>query len=690
MGHEWLNALPLFCWARTQVPGEFGAGAGLAPPVRRSPPPAASAHCPRCCTKPRAMHQPENLLTLLLLLLTPLVATAQRGAPELTTVGQEVVVTDSKFARLKADSPERVTVIDSATVARATDLAQLLNDQAGLTVNGAYSNYGTNKSIYLRNAANAATVILIDGQPVLDPSAIGRAADLRLLSLDGVQRIEILRGPGALLYGSDAVAGVINLITRQDGAPQPRPVVDLRAAVQTHDTYDVGATLSQRTAKLDYTLSYDRFRTAGISEARRASDTLPAFDRDGVVRQTLNAGLTYRPAAGLTVRPSLRVARFAGDYDGGSFADAPNTYDNTLLLPSLAVDYAKDKFATGGRYSYARTERTFNATFGVSEFAGTNQQADLFGTYRPTPATYVTGGVQLRDETLDDFADTDNPDATTYSPYLNGGARLGRWLLAEAGVRYDNHSQFGGQATHSVALAADLTRALTLRARSASAFRSPTLDELFGPFGPNPDLQPQTTHSVELGADLVSAPESAVAYALGVTAFRRRTADVIVFDFSDGYQNRDELLDRGVELTATVRPSARLAFNGNFSWVAGELSVLDGNGNLVGTGESFPRRPGTSGTIGATYTAKSPLTVGLSVNYVGERDDVLFNPDFTVSSVILDPYTVVNAYVEYRWLENENLRTFIDVRNALDTDFTEIVGFNTLGRTIRLGVGYRL
>ena len=153
----------------------------------------------------------QHLGLLTLLFCSSLLFTQE--APPVTTTGEEVIVTGARYARTAAESPQQVTVIDSATIARSVDLGQLLNEQAGIVVNGAYSNPGKDRSIFLRNGANQYTLILIDGQPLVDPSSLGGAVDLRLLSLDGLQRIEILRGARSLLYGSDAVAGVINLIT---------------------------------------------------------------------------------------------------------------------------------------------------------------------------------------------------------------------------------------------------------------------------------------------------------------------------------------------------------------------------------------------------------------------------------------------------------------------------------------------
>jgi vitamin B12 transporter len=131
----------------------------------------------------------------------------------------EVVITATKFSKNQSETGKEVSIIDEVQLERSAgkDLAQLLNEQVGIVVNGANSNTGKDKSVYLRGAKGEHTLILIDGMTVNDPSGNGGAYDLRLISLDQIKRIEILKGSQSTLYGSDAIAGVINIITKKGG-----------------------------------------------------------------------------------------------------------------------------------------------------------------------------------------------------------------------------------------------------------------------------------------------------------------------------------------------------------------------------------------------------------------------------------------------------------------------------------------
>ncbi len=616
---------------------------------------------------------------LLLFLLAPISVYGQES-PALSTTGEEVIVTGARYARPATASPEHLTVIDSAQIARATDLSQLLHEQAGIVVNGAYSNPGKDRSLFLRNGANQYTLILIDGQPLTDPSSLGGAVDLRLLSLQGIARIEILRGARSLLYGSDAVAGVINLIT--DGKANPDPfTVHLRAGAQRYGTFEGNATVSGTTEKLDYRIGYDHFTTDGLSEALAPADSPVAFGRDGASRRTYTAAFTYRLNEEWSIRPALRRAEFDGNYDGGAFQDAHNTYTNALWLPSLAVDYTQEVYAIGGRYNYAATDRVFDdAAFGPSPFRGRAQQGDVFGTYRPSPTLTLTAGTQVRREHLQTgHATADTLSTNNVSPYLQLSWQAAERYLLEGGYRYNRHSHFGGQSNYSVALGVQATQVLRARLSVANAFQSPTLDQLGGPFGANPDLRPQVSTSVEAGTELTDPRRK---YRLSLSVFQRHIKDIVIYE-ATGYQNRDRLRDRGVEFEGSGRLTEHLDLAGNLTFVRGRLTEADGT-----TTEDFFRRPRLSGSLRLTYRPLPPLLVRLSAVYTGARPDVYFDAAFTRFETDLDPFALLHFYAEYQFGAAHPLTVFAEVRNLTNTSFVEVTGYSTLGVTPRAGVAW--
>ncbi len=605
-----------------------------------------------------------------------------QSAPALSTTAEEVVVTGTRQAKPATERTQRVTVIDSAAVARANDLSQLLNEQAGIVINGAWSNPGKDRSIFLRNGANQFTLLLLDGQPLLDPSSLGGAVDLRLLDLAGIERIEILRGGSSVLYGSDAVAGVINLITKKDAAPQPL-TLHLRAAAQSYNTLEGSLRASGGSKKFQYQTTLSYFTTDGISEALAPEGSPEPFAKDGARRLNAGLSLNYQPDEHWRIQPAVRIASFDGDYDAGSFLDGNNSYTNDLVLPSLTIDFDRDDWTYSGRYNGAFTDRVFNAPGGPFSFIGQAHQGEIFAVLDRDQGGSLTLGAQLRDETLDlEAADLGQPSVRTISPYAQYNLLTKGGFLGSLGLRYNNHSAFGSQLNWSVGAGVNTTKAWSTRLNLSSAFQSPTLDQLFGPFGANANLQPQISTSVELSTQLQD-PEGS--YQLVLTGFQRNIKDIIVFDFALGYQNQDELIDTGVEIELSGDLASTLRFSGNLTYVQGTLTSPGGSAPDVETKE-FPRRPRTTGQLSLTYNPTTPLLARVSGIYVGDRPDVFFDEDFNRIPVSLDAYWLFNAYAEYQFLPKQQLTLFTEVRNLSNTDFVEVTGFSTQGTTLRAGI----
>ena len=658
---------------------------------------AAAGHIRLAKLVIRTVHLLPGLLIFLMVSKTYLLALAflagnfllaQTTLPSLSTTADDVVVTAGRLPRPVEETTTKVTVIDSASIARHTDLGQLLNEQAGVVVNGAYSNPGQNRSLFLRNGGDQYTLILLDGQPLVDPSALNQLVDLRALDLSGIERIEIVRGAQSLLYGSNAVAGVVNLISKK--GPSAKPLqADFRGSFGSWNTVALGATVRGTTELGDYFAGYDFYDTRGFSAALQQPDVGGQFDDDGARRQTFAAGVTIRPVEGLSIRPALRYAEFDYDFDSGAFADGDQTASVELITSTLAVDYATGNLQVGGRYSATAANRAFPGGF-VELFRGRIQQGDVFGSYQLDKLA-MTLGAQLRTEELRlEDPQAEEPDATTVSPYLQAVYTPTEKLTLEGGARFNSHSQFGGQFNYSAGAAYAISDQFRVLANVSSAFRSPTLDELFGPFGANAELNPQTSRSYELGLAVNSTNGK---YQFTTTAFRREVDELIQFvNFTLGYQNSGDLRDLGIELEATAKITTAISAMGNFTYVSGELTADDGMGGSTVTDEFF-RRPRSTGFLALHFapalrrntTTNRPLLLRLSANYSGERPDIFFNPDFTSTELTLDPFLLVNAYAEYTLEESARLTLFGEVRNLTDTDFVEVSGFTTQGTNVRFG-----
>src|SRR3954471_5876501 len=180
----------------------------------------------------------------------------------------EVVVTATKGPKKLSETGKVVTIITKEQIEKSggKDFAQLLNEQTGITVNGAISNPGKDKLLFLRGATDKYTLILLDGILLNEPAGVGGSFDLRLLSLDNIERIEILKGSQSTLYGSNAVAGVINIISKKPVSTQP--MFNGLLTYGSYHSFKGSANVSQKTKFFEYDVNYVYNNTDGISEAK--------------------------------------------------------------------------------------------------------------------------------------------------------------------------------------------------------------------------------------------------------------------------------------------------------------------------------------------------------------------------------------------------------------------------------------
>src|SRR5260221_13279352 len=354
----------------------------------------------------------------------------------------EVVITATKFAKSQSETGKVLTVIDQNQIRQSAgkDLSQLLNEQAGLVINGANSNSAKDKSVYLQGAGNAYTLILIDGIPVNDPSDIaGGAYDLRLLSLAQVERIEILKGSQSTLYGTNAIAGVINIITKK-GSEKP---VSGFAAINygSYNTFKGNAGVSGSGKKFDYNLGYTRFQSDGISEAKDPTGT-GNFDKDGFTQNAFQVNVGFHPSEALSIKPFFRYNNIEGKYDAGAFADdKKDKYNSNLLNVGTSAQYQLKNGAIHFLYGYESSDRTYEDSYGKSEYKGRFNQAELFFNYDLSKQFQILTGISRQGYKMVDTAATEkNPSTNLISPYLSLFLHNAGEFALELGGRYNHHS----------------------------------------------------------------------------------------------------------------------------------------------------------------------------------------------------------------------------------------------------------
>ncbi|MES1217617.1 MAG: TonB-dependent receptor [Bacteroidota bacterium] len=595
----------------------------------------------------------------------------------------EVTVTATKSAVKLSQTGKVITIIDRATIDRSLgkDLAQLLTEEAGVVINGATSNPGKDKSVFLRGAKNDYTVILINGIAVTDPSGVTGAFDLRMIPIEQIERIEIVKGAQSTLYGSNAVAGVINIITSK-GADKPFRFYGTLSG-GTYNTKNANVGINGTAEDFSYNVGYIHHETKGISEAKDTT-ALKTFDKDGFNENGVYANFDKTIAKGLNLKPFVRYQYFNGGYDDGAFADAPNKYESSLFSAGTAAQWNSKRASITGQFEYDEISRLFTSTFGIYPYEGRNKTAEIYSTINLAKHFQLLAGIDYRyQKSLDTNAVPKNPKIDITSPYLSLYIKNISGLNVELGGRYNRHSKYGDNFTYSFNPSYLINDKVKIFANIASAFRTPSLNELYGQYGSNADLKPEKSKTYEGGIQAsLKILDIRAAY------FSRDITDVIIYGPSYSYINLDKQKDHGFEIEPTLHISKALNVKLYYAFVDGEVTTKTGTKDT--SYNNLIRRPKNSFGATVNFQVTPRLFVSTNLYNYGKMDDIFFdNSTYTNSPVTLKGYLLWNAYAEFA-IVPKRLKVFADVKNITNANYYEVYGYSTQGTSVTAGISFKL
>lgn len=590
----------------------------------------------------------------------------------------EVVITATKSSVKQSETGKVITVIDRAALDRSfgKDLSQLLTEQAGLVINGATSNPGKDKSVFLRGAKNDYTVILLNGIPLTDPSGVTGAFDLRLIPIDQIERIEIVKGAQSTLYGSNAVAGVINIITRQ-GAKKPAQLSGNLSA-GSYSSYKANAALSGSAEGVDYMIGFIHNETKGISEAKDIANT-HTFDKDGFNQNGVYVNMNGQVVQHLHIRPWFRYNFFKGGYDNGSFSDDASEYTSSVLSAGSSAQLDFSRGFIVAQYGYDEVSRNyFSGTYSSSSlFEGTNKTAEIYGSFNLSDNFRLLAGVDHRKQ------ESTDSNARITSPYVSLFMHNLANFSAEAGVRYNDHSRYGNNFTYSINPSYLIHNKIKVFVNAASAFRTPSLNELYGPYGSNQDLKPEKSITLEGGAQA-----SIGVLDIRAVYFHRNTKNIIIYGPLSTYINLDRQKDHGFEIEPAIRVNKDLQLKLFYAFADGKVTTSASGKDT--TYFNLIRRPKHSLGLTANYQVTKHFFLNTNIYNYGKRTDSFFDMNtFTSSEVILGSYLLWNVYAEYSFAK-DRLKIFVDGKNLLDKDYYEVYGYATQGINVTGGVRFQL
>jgi len=295
------------------------------------------------------------------LVLTAVIISSQLHAQDTSKTKEldELIVTATKFEQKQSTTGKVVIVIDQQTLQRnvGKTITEIINYQAGIFINGANNNLGTNQDIYFRGASTGNTLILIDGVPVGDPSQINNSFDLNNIAIGQVERIEILKGAQSTLWGSDAVAGVINIITKKGNKDKITPTALL--SYGSYNTLRGNAGIGGAIKKLNYNVGYNFTNSNGFSSAYDSTG-VKNFENDKFAQNNIQSNLHYQISNHFALKSLLSFAKYKADIDAGAFQDdKDNVIDNKNTIINQELTYTVDKIKLNLSQTFINAERIF-------------------------------------------------------------------------------------------------------------------------------------------------------------------------------------------------------------------------------------------------------------------------------------------------------------------------------------------
>lgn len=623
----------------------------------------------------------------------------QAAAPDVAgragaTAVEDVVVTANRSAQPIERVGASVTVLTQAALeARQTPVvAELLAQTPGVsfTRNGGP---GTSTGVNIRGAESQHTVVLIDGVKLNDPSSTQGGFNFGNLLVGDTARIEVLRGAQSTLWGSQAIGGVVNIVTAE---PTEALQGSLDAEAGARGTTYFRGGVGGANERLSWRLAASRYDTDGFSALAKGTED------DGYANTGLSGRLNVKVTDAVSL--DLRSVWSSGRNDFDAFNGDSREYGKTQELVAYAglnFDLLDGRFRNRIGYAHTDTDRrNFNPDNKVQTLTfdaeGQNRRWEYQGAFAFTEALNATFGLEHEKSEMKTRSPGDwnpNPAFGRGEAELNSAYGQVQWTVLDGltltgGLRYDDHAQYGDNLLGQVAAAWALNEGDTVvRASWGQGFRAPGLYELYSEYG-NLNLQPEEFDSWEIGVEQRLFDRAVVS----ATYFNRQADNEIRYNGCSTpstdplctvngagrwgyYRNVQKTEAQGVELIGRVDVTERLNVSANYTWTDAKSA------SGATDGKRLTRRPEHMANFAADYAFAFGLKTGVAVRYVGET----FNND--TNTVKVDANTLVDLRASYPI--NDTLEVYGRIENAFDEDYQTVLNYGAPGRGVFGGVRVR-
>lgn len=613
----------------------------------------------------------------------------------------EVVVTATKFDLKKEHTGKVIYTISQKEIQQnaGNTVVQLLNNLPGIEINGANSNRGRQIGTYIRGGRSRQVLVLIDGIPVSDASGINQSYDLRLLSLNQIEKIEVLKGAASTLYGTGAATGVINIILKKSSKQAIRATYE--ASIGTYNdsksfsarpnNKNQNVSINGTLGNLKYLAYFDLTGVEGLSAAKSKTDQV--FEDDSFYSKNALVKLGYDFTENLDLGLFLNYDEFDSEFDAGAYRDeARNTWAFSQVRYGVKPKFSYENGEVYVLASFNKITRdlkqysSFSKSINESMYEGTAVNIDVVNKYAFMDNKFqvITGFnfQEHKNETNTPFAqiNKDVANFTTSDPYVSMVYISDFGLNVNAGGRLNIHSNYGnhfvydGNVSYNVMNTNDY--GVKLLASYGTAFIAPSTYQLFSQYGAL-TLNPETSATFEAGFESYYKN-----YKLNAVFFNRKVNDAIVFQSLSAapwgvYANSNGTVKtNGVEVLSEAKPLEYVKLTANYTYTNKDDN--EGANNYI---------PKHKVVAGVELTPIKNAAFAFVYKHIGDRTVFdkygSFGP--RGETVTIDSYNLLDFTANYSLL-NKKVTFFGTVSNIFNTDFEETLGFSTLGRNVKLGV----
>lgn len=587
---------------------------------------------------------------------------ASIGANTLTL--DPIVISASKTEQSLKDTTANIDVITAEELEEKhiTSVIEALRMLANMPISQD-GGLGQKSSFFQRGFSSANTVVLIDGIRYNDPTTTNGQAQLEHLMVNDIERIEILNGAQSGVWGANAAAGVVNIITKKS-------TKTLQASGNleygSYATTKIAAAMSQKIDSLSYYIGVNQIKTDGFSAQTPKDENPDDFENDGYKNQTLNLKLGYDLSEHDSIAGQFTYINAATHYDGYNAPDS--NYNSTQIHRVGNISYRhtfNDKDALDASYAIATFDREYPQSF--TAYKGSNKELNLQSSYHYSEYSFIVAGLN----TLDTKDTINAKELDSKGVFLSNTSHFGN-LLLNATLRHDTYALFKDKTTGKAGAKYFFTDDVTVSGNYATAYRTPSLYELYAPASTyygityllgNSNLTPETTKGYDLTFQFK---------ALSLSYFYNKIDNLI--EFTNGYNNVEGISTfKGYE----IRYHDSLNEHMNIDLSYHKLSAKDKNGLYL------IRRPQESASASLTYYPTQKLTLGTSINYVGTRPDSDFST-YPATEIQTGRYALMSAHANYDM--SSTLTLYVKGENLNNKRYQEVEGYATAGRSFYCGL----